>query len=197
MDTRDDSEVLRLPVDQPQPDKERWGSARIPGGAHNLRKGKEEEEKRNLPRCCSVRRREPVGCAATAMVSGGASVCGGGANGVAGTGKRGERGGKEEEKRMRRGEKICPAPPIYLRGGDRGCAIYCARSRKRQGVMAPRSWPRFPLRLNCRTIGHTVGHKEVTASCGTMDREEPEATRAARSDRNQVLARARSPRRPA
>ena len=107
------------------------------------------------------------------------------------------RGGKEEEKRMRRGEKICPAPPIYLRGGDRGCAIYCARSRKRRGVMAPRSWPRFPLRLNCRTIGHTVGHKEVTASCGTMDREEPEATRAARSDRNQVLARARSPRRPA
>ena len=64
----------------------------------DLRKGKGEEEKRNLPRCCGVRRREPAGCAAAALVSGGASACGGGVNGAAGTGERGERGGKEEEK---------------------------------------------------------------------------------------------------
>ena len=71
----------------------------------NLRKRKEEEEKRNLPRCGSVRRREPVCCAATALVSGDVSVCGGGENGAAGTGERGERGGKEEEKRVRGGGK--------------------------------------------------------------------------------------------
>ena len=33
VDTRDDRELLRLPVDLLQPDKEKWGSARLPEGA--------------------------------------------------------------------------------------------------------------------------------------------------------------------
>ena len=40
---------------------------------------------------------------------------------------------------------------------------------------------RFLQRLNCRTIGHTMDHREPTALSGTPDRAGPEATRAVRS----------------
>ena len=43
------------------------------------------------------------------------------------------------------GEDRCPLPAIY---------------RRFEEIVALRSPPRFPLRLNCRTIGHTVGYKE-------------------------------------
>ena len=41
---------------------------------------------------------------------------------------------------------------------------------------------RFLQRLNCRTIGHTMDHKEITALCAALDRVKPEATRAVRSN---------------